>query len=117
MRLMINLHSSNDPTKGHYFLIMSESELKPIDVKFQRSIFRAVNGIYPQLQGHSPVMLWDLLPGITANALYRHYGVYCLYLESNYSRGADGSMVTPESLRETGAALVEALAQVLVLEK
>ena len=116
MRMMINLHSANDPTKGHYFLEMSESELSPTDREFQRRIFRTSNGIYSQLQGHSPVSLWDV-PGITANALYHHYGVYCLYLESNYSRGADGSMVTPESLRETGAALVQALAQVLVPEE
>lgn len=115
MRLMINLHSSNDPTKGHFFLKMPESELKSKDIEFQRSIFRVANGFHPQLQGHSPVRLWDL-PGITGNALYRHHGVYCLYLECNYSLGADGSAVTPESLRETGAALIKALAKILTAE-
>jgi murein tripeptide amidase MpaA len=116
LRLMINLHSSNDPTKGHYFLQMRESELRPRDLEFQRSIFQTATGIYPQLQGHSPVTLWDI-PGITGIALYRQYGVYCLYLESSYDRGADGSIVTPESLRETGAALVKALARVLLSDK
>ncbi|GAG69235.1 unnamed protein product [marine sediment metagenome] len=94
---------------------MSESELKPRDIEFQRAIFRIANTLHPQVQGHSPVMLWDL-PSITGIALYRHYGVYCLYLESNYNRGADGSTVTPESLRETGVALVQALAEILTPE-
>ena len=112
LRLMINLHSCNDPTKGHFFLKKSESKLNPRDAEFQRSIFLAADGLQPQLQGHSPWGLWDL-PGITGNALYCHNGVYCLYLECNYSIGADGSTVTPESLRETGATLVQALAEVL----
>lgn len=116
MRLMINLHASNDPTKGHYFLQMRESELKPRDREFQRSIFQAADSVYPQLQGHAPVTLWDL-SNITGIALYRQYGVYCLYLESSYFRGADGSAVTPESLRKTGAALVQALARVLLSEE
>ena len=115
MRLIINLHSANDPTKGHFFLKMSESELKHRDVEFQRNIFRAAKGAHFQLQGHSPVKLWTL-PGITANALYRNYGVYCLYLESNYSRGADGRLVTPNSLRETGSAFIQALAETLTAE-
>ena len=95
---------------------MRASELRPRDLEFQRSIFQTATGIYPQLQGHSPVKLWDI-PGITGIALYRQYGVYCLYLESSYDRGADGSIVTPESLRETGAALVKALARVLLSDK
>lgn len=116
MRLLINLHSSNDPTKGHFFLEISESELEPRDLQFQRNFFQVANEVHPQLQGHSPVRQWKV-PSITGNALYRHNGVHCLYLESNYSRGADGSTVTPESLRKTGVALVEALAQVLVPEE
>ena len=112
LRLVINLHSSNDPDKGHFFLRMAEDKLRPADAEFQRAIFQAADKNHPQMQGCSPVTLYDL-PGITGNALYRDFGVYCLYLESNYSRGADGTTVTPESLHDTGAALVQALAEVL----
>lgn len=112
LRLVINLHSSNDPMLGHFFIKMPESELQPEDIEFQRAIFRGVNGIYPQIQGKSTVTLLNI-PGITGRSLYSHHNVYCLYLESNYSRGADGSLVTLDSLRETGSALVQALAKVL----
>lgn len=112
LRLVINLHASNDPGKGHFFIEMPDAKLKPQDAEFQRSIFQAADGNDPQLQGRSRVKLLDL-PGITGNALYQNYGVYCLYLESNYSLGADGSTVTPESLRRVGRAFVQALAEVL----
>lgn len=112
LRLVINLHASNDPGKGHFFVEIPDSKLKPQDADFQRSIFQTAEGNDPQLQGRSRVQLLDL-PGITGNALYNDYGVYCLYLESNYSLGADGSTVTPESLRRVGKALVQALAEVL----
>ncbi|RJP75898.1 MAG: hypothetical protein C4524_10945, partial [Candidatus Zixiibacteriota bacterium] len=81
----------------------------------QKALFQAADGNHPQIQGRAPVRLLDL-PGITGNALSREYGTYCLYLESNYSRGADGSPVTPESLRGTGLALAQALAEVLAGE-
>ncbi len=113
--LLINLHSSNDPTKGHFFLKVREDVLSPENVALQDNIFDAAKGKHPQMQAHSPVTLLDL-PGITGNALSRDYGVYCLYLESNYSRGADGSEVTIQSLRETGEALVQTLAEVLTPE-
>lgn len=115
LRLMVNLHSSNDPSRGHFFLKLSEELLKKQDADFQQNFFNAADGNHPQLQGKRPVKLLDI-PGITGNALYRNYGIYCLYLESNYSRGADGSAVTVESLRETGAALVKTLAEILVPE-
>ncbi len=115
LRLVINLHSSNDPTKGHFFLEMAAAELSAIDSDLQRSLIQCADGNDPQLQGHATVQLQNL-PGITGNALYKNYGVYCWYLESNYSRGADGSEVTPESLRRVGLALVQALAEVLVPE-
>jgi len=115
LQLVINLHSSNDPGKGHFFLEMPSSKLKKEDAERQRSLFDAADGNHPQLNGKSRVNLLDL-PGITGNALYRDYGVYCLYLETNYSRGADGSIVTPRSLREVGLALTQALAEVFVPE-
>jgi len=114
-RLMLNLHSSNDPGKGHFFLIIPSDRLKPEDAEFQRTILEAGDRNHPQLQGHSTVKLLGL-PGITGNALYRQYDLYSIYLESNYSRGADGSLVTVESLRAVGAALVQTLAEVLTPE-
>ena len=115
LRLVINLHSSNDPTKGHFFLKMVESNLTPEDARLQDALFAAADGNHPQLQGRQRVRVLDL-PGITSNAVYRKYGVYTLYLESNYSRGADGSEVTLESLRGVGLALVQALTEVFVPE-
>jgi murein tripeptide amidase MpaA len=115
LRLVVNLHSSNDPTKGHFFLKMIESTLKSDDARLQDAFFEAADGNHPQLQGKRRVRLLDI-PGITSNGIYRRYGVYTLYLESNYSRGADGSEITPESLREVGLALVQALAEVFVPE-
>lgn len=112
VRMVINLHSANDPTKGHFFLKTAEDTLRPPDAELQSIILEMANGAHPQLQGHSPVKLWDL-PGITGNALYREYGVYCLYLESNYNRGADGSLVTIQTLREVGEALVLTLEKAL----
>jgi len=112
VELVINLHSSNDPEKGHFFLKIDEDLLSEKNASLQRSIFDAAEGKHPQMQTHSPVKLLDL-PGIAGNALSRDFGVYCLYHESNYSRGADGSEVTIRSLRETGEALVQTLAEVL----
>lgn len=111
-QLMLNLHSSNDPQKGHFFLEIPENKLDGNDAEFQRMLLETMGGGHPQLQGHAPVRLWNI-PGITGNALYSEYGTYCLYVESNYSRGADGSIVTPESLRGVGASLIESLAKVL----
>jgi len=115
LRLVVNLHSSNDPTKGHFFLKTVESDLTPEDARLQDALFAAADGNHPQLQGQRRVRVLDI-PGITSNAIYRKYGVYTLYLESNYSRGADGSEVTPESLRGVGLALVQALTEVFVPE-
>jgi murein tripeptide amidase MpaA len=113
--LLINLHSSNDPIRGHFFLEISPSALSNEDAELQRAIFSAADKQHPQIQSQSPVKLLDL-PGITGNALYHNFGIYCLYLESNYSRGADGSLVTTESLKEVGMALVQTLAEVLIPE-
>ena len=115
LRLVVNLHSSNDPTKGHFFLKMIESTLKSDDARLQDDFFEAADGNHPQLQGKQRVRVHDI-PGITSNAIYRRYGVYTLYLESNYSRGADGSEVTPESRRGVGLALVQAVAEGFVPE-
>jgi hypothetical protein len=115
VHLVINLHSSNDPSRGHFFLEIPPSVLSDKAAKLQRSVFAAADRQHPQMQGRSPVKLLDL-PGITGNALYREFGIYCLYLESNYSRGADGSQVTIESLRKVGTALVQTLAEVLLPE-
>ena len=116
VRLLINLHSANDPTKGHYFLVIPEENLTYEDRQFQRQLLRAANNVNPQLQSYSTVNLLPY-PGITGNALYSNYDLYSFYLESNYSRGADGSMVTRQTLRDVGAALVEVLAGVLEPEK
>ena len=116
VRLLINLHSANDPTKGHFFLIIPSDKLKDEDAKFQKRLLLAADKKHPQLQAHSTVHL-RTMSGITGNALYRDFGLYNFYLESNYSAGADGSIVTPQSLREVGAALVEALSQALVPEE
>jgi hypothetical protein len=115
VRLVIDLHSSNDPTLGHFFLERPSSGLFPLDAALQTALFNSADGNYPQLQGKSTVRMLDI-PGITGNALYKSFSVYCLYLETNYSRGADGSPVTPQSLRDTGKALVQALAEVLMGE-
>lgn len=115
VQLVINLHSSNDPSKGHFFLKMPEGRLHSEDADFQPKFFQAADGSHPQIQGKSTVTLLDL-PSITGNALYRNYGVYCLYFESNYNRGADGSLVTIEFLRNVGEALVRSLSEVLLSE-
>lgn len=112
VRMIVNLHASNDPTKGHFFLVIPDEKLRTADAELQRSILRAGDRNHPQLQGRSPVNLLDL-PGISGNALCREYGVYNFYVEANYSRGADGSSVTPQSLRQVGVALVQTLAEVL----
>lgn len=112
VKLVINLHASNDPRLGHFFLETPPSQLFFHHAELQRNIFSAADRNHPQLQGRSPIRILDL-PGITGNALLRDYDTYCLYLECNYSRGADGSPVTQQSLRETGRALVQALAETL----
>jgi murein tripeptide amidase MpaA len=112
VKLVVNLHSSNDPSLGHFFLETPPSQLFFHHADLQRAILSAADQNHPQLQGRSPVRILDL-PNITGNALLRDYDTYCLYLECNYSRGADGSLVTPQSLRETGRALVQALAETL----
>jgi murein tripeptide amidase MpaA len=113
--LMVNLHSSNDPTKGHFFLEINHDRIKPELVEIQKRLLKAADGKQPQMQSRATVKLWDDR-GITGNALNDRYGVYCWYLESNYSLGADGSIVTEESLREVGRALVNTLQQVLISE-
>jgi hypothetical protein len=115
VRLVIDLHSSNDPSLGHFFLERPTSELPTNEAEFQIALFNCADGNYPQLQGKSTIRMLDY-PGVTGNALYKNFNVYCLYLESNYSRGADGSPVTPQSLRDTGKALVHALTEVLIGE-
>jgi hypothetical protein len=115
LRLVINLHSSNDPHLGHFFLEMPSSQLYPLVAQFQQNLYQAAEGNFAQLQGRSTVRMLDFA-GITGNAIYREFAVYTIYLESNYSRGADGSPVTPQSLRETGQALIQALAEILMGE-
>lgn len=117
IRLLINLHSANDPKIGHFFLVIPWDNLKYEDAKFQKRLLQAADKRHPQLQGHSTTILRGRR-GMTGNAsaLYRDFGLYSFYIESNYNRGADGSTVTSESLREAGAALVEALAEVLTSE-
>jgi hypothetical protein len=115
LKVVVLLHSSNDPRLGHFFLEMPASQLYPPDALLQKSMLQSADANYPQMQGKSTIRLLDN-SGITGNALYRKYGVYSLYLESNYSLGADGSPVTQQSLRETGKALVQALAEALAGE-
>ena len=81
-------------------------------LELQRRLLRIADGVHPQLQAKSTVKLWPN-PAIAGNYLNERYGVYCLYCESNYSLGADGTVVTPESLREVGAALLRVVAEAL----
>ena len=110
--LVINLHSANAP-RSHFFL-ETPNELLPDNLALlQRRLIHAANDIHPQLQISETVALWEY-PEIAGNYLSKHYGVYCLYVESNYSIGADRSVVSQESLRELGSALSQSIAQVLV---
>lgn len=108
LSMIFNLHSSNDPSKGHFFLKVPSKLLSEADKARQDAFFQHAGRLDNQIQGHSPVTLKDI-PGIMGNVLYKQYGIYVLYLESNYSRGADGSEVTNQSLKDAGRALVESL--------
>jgi hypothetical protein len=110
VRLVVNLHSANSP-KGHFFLRMPAGRMEPALEDLQDRIFQVARGAHRQLRDDTTVVLLDD-PGIASNYLSREYGVYCLYFESNYNLGADDSVITPESLREVGAALMEVLADV-----
>lgn len=110
--LVLDLHSANDP-RSHYFLETPQERLSRDLPSLQRRLLQAAAGAHPQLQVTTTVKLWEH-PEIAGNYLNAHFGVYCLYLETNYSVGADGTLVTRESLREVGAALVRVLARVLV---
>jgi hypothetical protein len=117
IRLLINLHSANDPGKGHFFLVIPRDNLKYEDAEFEKRLLQAADKRHPELQGRSTVNLRGRI-GSTGNAsvLYHDFGLYSFYIESNYSLGADDSTVTQKSLREVGGALIEALAEVLVSE-
>lgn len=106
--LVINLHSANAP-KSHFVLETPSDKLKPNLAELQRRLIEASAEIHPQLQTSETIQLWDH-PEIFGNYLSSRYGVYCLYVESNYSVGADGSTVTTDSLTQVGAGLVRALA-------
>ncbi|MBU1881038.1 hypothetical protein KKA08_03325, partial [bacterium] len=112
---VVNLHSSNDPSKGHFFLKIPSRNLSVEDAERQKAFYKYAGRQHDQIQGNAPVILKDI-PGIMGNVLYEKYGIYVLYFESNYSRGADGSDVTVESLLEVGEALVNAVALVTLGE-
>lgn len=105
--LLLNLHSANSP-ESHFFLETPPEWLAPHLSRLQQALLKAADGLHPQLQARTTVRTWDL-PVIASNFLNQEYGVLCFYSESNYSIGADGSVVTRESLRSLGASLVEAL--------
>jgi hypothetical protein len=106
--LVINLHSANAP-KSHFFLETPADRLSPALAELQRRLIEASADIHPQFQVAETVQLWDY-PEIFGNYLTSRHGVYCLYLESNYSIGADGTTVTTDSLMQVGAGLLRALA-------
>ncbi|KPK11280.1 MAG: hypothetical protein AMJ56_06485 [Anaerolineae bacterium SG8_19] len=110
--LFFNLHSANYP-ENHFFLKMPEGRLPANLLDLQRKLIQASVGIHPQLQVNKSVEFWDY-PEIQANYLNTKYGVYCFTSESNYNVGANGSVVTPASLRKLGAAFVGVLSTVLV---
>lgn len=110
--LVFNLHSANAPQS--HFLLETPGERLPDDLRdLQARLLRAANGAHPQLQVTETVKLWDY-PVIAGNYLAAHHDVYCLYSESNYSVGADGTQSTPRSLRDLGEAFVGVLDRVLV---
>jgi len=101
--LVLNLHSANEP-KTHFFLKTPPERLSSKLAELQQRLIQSAYGIHPQLQIKRTVGLWDY-PVIFGNYLSKHYGVYCLYLETNYNVGADKSTVTPDSLRGVGTVL------------
>lgn len=101
--LVLNLHSANEP-RSHFFLETPSDRLPPDLATLQDVLIRSASGVHPQLQTEQTVALWDYSV-IAGNYLSKNFNVYSLYLESNYSRGADLSLVTPDSLRDLGAAL------------
>jgi hypothetical protein len=109
--LVVNLHSANSPA-GHFFLETPAGRLSRALQALQHSLFQAADGVHPQLQVRSTVPLLEE-PGIAGNYLNTKFQVYCLYSESNYSVGADSSLVTPESLQGLGSALVGVMVDVL----
>lgn len=110
--LVVNLHSANAP-RSHFFLKTPPDRLPVKLAEIQDRLIESASAAHAQLQTTETVELWDF-PEITGNYLNEHYGVYCLYLESNYSIGADGSVVTQDSLRDLGAALYQTIAAILV---
>jgi hypothetical protein len=110
--LVVNLHSANAP-KSHFFLETPANRLDKKLATLQQSLFESAAGTHRQLQIKETVELWDY-PAILGNFLSQQFNVYCLYLESNYSTGADGSTVTPASLRALGAAVSQTLDTVLI---
>jgi len=110
--LVLNLHSANEP-RSHFFLETPAERLPPKLATLQQRLIQSAKNIHPQLQTEKTVDLWDY-PVIAGNYLSKHFSVYCLYVESNYSIGADGTVVTQDSLRDVGRSLTRAIADALV---
>ena len=109
--LVLNLHSANVPD-GHFF-IKANPDTLPSDLAIlQGRIFRAAESTHPHMNVDNSIEMWPY-SYIAGNFFPSNYGVYCLYIEVNYSVGADGSRITINSLREFGAAMIETLNDVI----
>lgn len=112
IKLLLSLHSANAPD-GHFFIERSPDQL-PTDLRLlQKNIIDSSNGLTPHYRSNSTVEMWER-PDIAGNLLPDKYQTLCLYFESNYNLGADGSYVSRRSLRDAGAALTSILSKTLV---
>ncbi|MEN7342383.1 MAG: M14-type cytosolic carboxypeptidase [Pseudomonadota bacterium] len=109
--LVINAHAANAPL--NHFMIKPLRHLQSEAVyQTQQRLMKLLDDMHPQFSLENGIDMWDL-PGICGNYLPAKHGVYCLYIESNYNIGADGSRVTPDTLDAFGASMSRALARFL----
>jgi murein tripeptide amidase MpaA len=106
--LVLNLHSANAPL-SHFFLETNSDWLPEDLARLQARFLENAADAHPQLQTEDTVETWDY-PYIASNFLSNEHGVLCLYQESNYSVGADMTVVTQESLRDLGKAMTLVIA-------
>lgn len=101
--LFLSAHAANAPL-SHFMIEALRQMQSQAMFKDQERVKSLLQNIHPQFSLDNSIDMWDL-PGIAGNLLPQQYGVYCLYIESNYSIGADGTRVSEASLQEFGASL------------